>query len=616
MDFFAAQERAHRNSRWLHLLFFIAVFAIISLFYVAIVIFQGTTSTRGINDAFVWWQPDLFINITASITLFVAVVSLYKIFTLSRDGGSGIAESLGGRRVLRDTTQPLERRLLNIVDEMSIAASLPVPAIFILDNEGGINAFAAGSKRSNSAVAVTEGTLKNLSRDELQGVIAHEFSHILNGDMATNIRLIGVLHGIHLLALIGRRMLFSTRHSRNKNSGGAFFIGLGLMIVGYIGVFFSRLIKAAISRQREYLADASAVQFTRNPNGIANALKKIAGIYPSTIHNSQAEMLSHMYFETGIRFQFSWFLTHPPIEDRIKQLDPTLNQELYEYLASRPKSGYQSVGGTMGFAAATLSNSIGHLDDEHIEFAHHMIKEIPPVIVQALRNADSAMDIVLAIIALSNNDKTIKIERYGKLKRRVETYYHLLQSTKRTTWLPIIELAIAAIKESSYEKITQFIKETKVVISADNRVTLFEYCVLSLVKYYLEENLEQKSAKRVSSQRRIREDIHYLLSFLSRCDGKSEEKVKASFSDALALIPLDHIEPEPNREKLSLNRLEAALKNIETLSHRFRGKIIEAAIAAIQSDSIVSINEAELIRVLGARFDCPIPPLLPQSDNG
>src|SRR5690606_28971990 len=262
-----------------------------------------------------------------------------------RQGGSVVAGLLGGLPVNPATDDPDERRLVNVVEEMAIASGVPVPAIYVLPGEESINAFAAGYGVHDAAVAVTRGALKHLTRDELQGVIAHEFSHILNGDMRLNIRLIGLLHGLLLLALIGRVLLRSGGRSRGrrKEKGGSVqvaLIGLGLVLLGYIGVFFGKLIKAAASRQREYLADAAAVQFTRNPEGIAGALKKIGALGAgSRIVHPRAEELSHLYFASGLRSSFAGlFATHPPLVERIRRIDPSFSGDfegVFEAAAAR-----------------------------------------------------------------------------------------------------------------------------------------------------------------------------------------------------------------------------------------------------------------------------------------
>ncbi len=236
-------------------------------------------------------------------------------------GGSAVAESLDGRLIASNTNDPDERKLLNVVEEMSIASGVPMPKVYVLDNEDGINAFAAGHTPSDAAVAVTRNCMTKLSRDELQGVIGHEFSHILNGDMRLNIRLIGILFGIFCIATIGRILLY-TRSSNSRDKNPLPIIGLLLLVIGSLGVFFGRLIQAAVSRQREFLADASSVQFTRNPAGLSGALQKIGG-YGSLMESPHASDASHLFFASGLTDSFFGAMaTHPPLDARIRAIDP------------------------------------------------------------------------------------------------------------------------------------------------------------------------------------------------------------------------------------------------------------------------------------------------------
>ena len=322
MDFFEAQESARSRSKLLMVLFALAVFAIIITVYAVAHFVIGPGSA-----AIVDWK--LFLGVAAVVGLVVGAGSGVRTMQL-RQGGPRVAEMLGGRRVRTDTSDPAERQLMNVVEEMAIASGTPVPAVFVLDGESGINAFAAGYTLDDAAVAVTRGTITNLTRDELQGVIAHEFSHILNGDMRLNIRLIGLLFGILLLAIAGRFLLHSGggRRSSSKDNGAAqiALIGVALLVVGYLGVFFGRLIQSAVSRQREYLADAAAVQFTRNPEGLAGALKKIGGVAGSRVTNHHAQEASHLFFASGLKgSMFSLLATHPPLDDRIRRIDPSFD---------------------------------------------------------------------------------------------------------------------------------------------------------------------------------------------------------------------------------------------------------------------------------------------------
>jgi Zn-dependent protease with chaperone function len=347
MDFFQRQENARRRTRWLIAYFVGAIFALACTFYIISLpyYFHGNPEAEGS-----FWHPELFQWVVGVSLVFIATGSLTKIVKL-RKGGKAIALALGGRELTGTATDPDERELQNIVEEMSIASGVPMPAVYVLDHEPGINAFAAGFRAECAVIGVTKGAMRFLTREELQGVIAHEFSHIVNGDMRLNMRLVGWLHGILLIALIGQGLLkgaracipWGSKENDLKKAGvGLFFIGsfVGVIIygLGSAGVFFGHLIKSAVARQREFLADAAAVQFTRNPIGLASALKKIGGLaHGSRIRSPIAEEASHMFFGNGLRSSwFGFFATHPSLKKRIKLLDPNFDGRFP--LASLPVS--------------------------------------------------------------------------------------------------------------------------------------------------------------------------------------------------------------------------------------------------------------------------------------
>src|SRR6202789_2648434 len=336
MDFFAQQEKTRKKTKWLVIYFILAVAAMIAAIYIAaVVIFSGVQlhQHRGnyYNDQSTpqisLWDPQIFLGVALGTIAIILIGSSYKTMALAA-GGSAVSEMMGARLISSNTTDTDERKLLNVVEEMAIASGVPVPQVYVMDDEDGINAFAAGHKPGDATVTITRGCMKLLSRDELQGVIGHEFSHILNGDMRLNLRLMGTIFGILCLAIVGRVLLQALRGGRGKNGAPIALIGLILFVIGYIGVFFGRLIQAAVSRQREFLADASSVQFTRNPNGITGALKKIGGLGEngSRLSHAHSEELSHMFFGNGISEAFIGLLeTHPPLTDRIRAFDPNFD---------------------------------------------------------------------------------------------------------------------------------------------------------------------------------------------------------------------------------------------------------------------------------------------------
>jgi len=415
-----------------------------------------------------------------AVSMLILFGSLFKTLSLS-GGGTTVAEMLGGRLVPQGSTEPRERQLLNVVEEMAIAAGMPIPKVYLL-NEQSINAFAAGMSPADAVIGVTEGTLSRLTRDELQGVIAHEFSHIFNGDMRLNIRLIGILHGILLIGLIGYFILRSLRFSGSRNSkssgGIAAFaaLGLGMMVIGYTGTFFGQWIKATVSRQREYLADSSAVQFTRNKDSIAGALKKIGGVsYGSYLNTPAAPQYSHAYFAQGVKGFFgSVFATHPPLEDRIKRIDPHWDGEFIhseavqalppEALRSKaPRSTAEKIAVTTAIlsSAEQAISQVGTLNEENIEYVHQLIMAMPATLRTASQDAFSARALVYAILLHNQKNrqdlwKILVRHADQSMPALVEKYLPELINLDEKFRLPLLDLSKiqAAVTRSQYQCIT------------------------------------------------------------------------------------------------------------------------------------------------------------------
>ncbi|MEM9186547.1 MAG: M48 family metallopeptidase [Planctomycetota bacterium] len=448
-DFFARQAKARRNTTLLVVLFGAAVIGIVGTVFGLVywacselpIAHPATYSSLdgfGAREEQFPWEIPVCAGL-ASLVL-IGGGSLFKVSALRAGGGTSVAETLGGKRLYPDAAGATERRVLNVVEEMAIASGTPVPPVYLME-EDGINAFAAGFSPSDAVIGVTRGCAETLSRDELQGVIAHEFSHILNGDMRMSIRLIGILHGILLLGLIGQmlfRVLFyagagRSRSSNSKNdSGGAILLALlaisvALIVLGSIGSLFGGLIKAAVSRQREYLADASAVQFTRNPAGISGALKRIGGaVYGSKLKHPRAAEASHMYFAQGVWEGFtSLMATHPPLPKRIRAIEPNWDGAWPEAAAA---VGGGAAAGASGFAAAPAAGNpfrqpsltpatvpplpqavplavvdhavdqVGDPTEEHREYARGLIASIDPRVVASVREPYGARAVIYALL--------------------------------------------------------------------------------------------------------------------------------------------------------------------------------------------------------------------------
>ena len=427
MDFFDAQDHARRLSRGLIVLFLGAVVGMIAIVYLAILVVMGFAplgpgvgvGVTGPGGSWFTLHPEILLGVTLGMGALIGGGTAFRTSQLSR-GGASVAELLGGRRVEPTTQDEGELRLLNVVEEMSIASGLPVPAVFVLEGEAGINAFAAGHTSSDAAVAVTRGALDSLTRDELQGVVAHEFSHILNGDMRLNLRLMGLLFGIFLLSVVGRGILRGGMMGRGRRSGGkggggqVALVGVVLIVLGYLGVVFGRLIQAAVSRQREFLADAAAVEFTRNPAGLARALRRIGAGGGSRIQNHHAQEAGHLFFAGGTgKALLRLTSTHPPLEERIRRLDPKWDGDFTLPAGETPGPalggapppsrdlpegrGGAAAGALLGFPAALVA-SAGAPQARHVDHARRLLAQVPTPLREAVRTPEGAVATLLALL--------------------------------------------------------------------------------------------------------------------------------------------------------------------------------------------------------------------------
>lgn len=615
MDFFAAQDDARKNTKWLVMLFGLAVISIIVLIYLTVIVIFSYSNTAQMVEPIQFWRPDWFVNVAAAVSGVILLGSLYKSMALAAGGGKAVAESLGGRLVSRGTRDPLEQRLINVVDEMAIASGVPVPEVYVLDHEQSINAFAAGADVQHAVVAVTRGCLEELKRDELQGVIAHEFSHIFNGDMRINIRLMGIIFGILMLTIIGRIILRSGSHSRSKNSGGIAILGLALLLVGYVGLFFGNLIKAAVSRQREFLADAAAVQFTRNPAGLAGALKRIGGFSENRIMHPNAEQASHMFFDTGVVLHLDLLATHPPLEERIRRLEPMFRGEAQQSTAASAAaenlySGL-SAGESMAVTPQEVRHSVGNYDARHLGYAHQLLAAVPPAILADVHDLQRASALVYAMLAtsLSHPSKQLPQLLQGEEPAVIaQSVAYDLSSVDKAARLPLLEMAIPAIREIDGKDAAQFLRNCRAIIDADARVTVFEFAVLSLLEHALG---SVTRAPHHASLQQIGGDCALVLSVLAYAGHDNDAMTAKAFSLAWQALEQQLEGQLVSRQAISLPRFSEALTRLNSLKYRFKAGLIEACTSAISADGKVTITEAELLRAIGARLDCPIPPLLP-----
>ena len=627
MDFFQHQEVARRKTTLLVLYYGLAVVAIIFAVYLAVTLICGCPL----------WDPQVFIFVAFVTLAIVGVGTLIKVFQL-RQGGHAVAEMLGGRRVDPATTSSSERRLLNVVEEMAIASGTPVPSVYLLDEEQGLNAFAAGFNPSGAIIGVTQGSAQEFSRDELQGVIAHEFSHILNGDMRLNIRLIGVLFGILSIATIGfglmRVVAFGGRATRGSRKGSGcklaialLLLGISLIVIGYIGVFFAKVIRSAVSRQREYLADAASVQFTRNPAGLANALKRIGGFTKgSKLLSNKAEEASHLFFANGVTSFLSGLLaTHPPLRERIRRIDPSLSRELEGIEVPEPSPALPAASSPV--AASALSKitvspgevmaSIGAPQPAHLAYASNLIKRIPVELQQAAREPFGARAVIYSL--LLDADKVVYDHQLTQLRDSADPAVYaetvrlapLVSAGGPELRLPLAELVLPVLRNLSPAQYEDFRANVRRLVKADSRISLFEYTLQHTVLRHLGVAFQQPARRDGSARflRPLKPACIVLLSALAHAGHKRAAEAGRSFQ-----IGMRELFPKIAREdamiKPSLAAVDQALDRLAPATPRLKRKIMAACVSCVVADTEVTREEAELLRAVGDSLDCPMPPLL------
>jgi Zn-dependent protease with chaperone function len=627
MNFFEHQSLARRNTRVMVLLFVLAVLAVIAAVDAVLGVLYAWSAEQAP-------PAELYLFGAAATAALIFCVSLFNIARLA-SGGVAVARMVGARRVAPDTADPLERRLRNVVEEMAIASGVRVPEVYVMDAERGINAFAAGWDVSGAVVAVTRGTLETLTRDELQGVVAHEFSHIMNGDMRLNVRMIGVLAGIVFIGAIGEFVMRSVRGSRSdgKGAGAVMLAGLALLVIGYVGLFFARLIKAAVSRQREFLADASSVQFTRNPDGIAGALDQIRSAPAGArIANRYAEELSHMFFGEALQVRLGGLLaTHPPLEERIRRVHPRFQRDEYrarrEAGASAKPDAVQTT--PTGRRSSDLSTAwgrsleesvalVGALDGAKVDHAARLLRALPPALRESVQAPEGAAAAILALMLAAPEAAAARqlagVPDRG-LAERARAAAPLARGLGLELHLPVIDLALAALRAWPEPARKHFVAALEAVVYADRRVSLHEFVVLALVRAHLLPGAKPPETKSIAGLKAEAATVLGLLAHAStRADaqGAREEAVRAAIEAGAEVVG---IEPQlAVSAELSLAAANAALQALRGLTPMQKGVLVKGLFAAVTVDGTMRVAEAGLMRVVGAVLDCPLPPLLESLD--
>jgi Zn-dependent protease with chaperone function len=631
MNFFEHQEQARRQSRWLIVLFILAVLIIIVVIDIAMLVAFGALDPEQQQTLFSLQTlksnaPTLLGGalLTASVIL---VASLFKTMSL-RSGGGKVARDLGGTLVEADARDPLRRRLYNVVEEIALASGVPVPEIYVLDQESGINAFAAGFTPADAAVAVTRGALEKLSRHELQGVIAHEFSHIFNGDMRLNIRLMGALFGILMLSLIGRRVLHGSYfmgRSKNSNGGAIMLVAVAVMLVGYIGLFFGRWIKSAVSRQREYLADASAVQFTRDPDGITGALKKIAVYSEASYLNVETEEVSHMLFGDGERTKM--FSTHPPLNDRITRVDPSFTSEDLLSLskkiqreqlsqsrqAEKEEQAAKKQGGGI-FDAANMVEQIGNPDFSRILMAAALAASIPTEISRAAHSGEWATEVLF--YCLMDKDPEVRERQLLSVSQnmgsdsesRVRGLLSAAPELAREQRLPLLEISFPELKRRPPDYVQDVLVTVKELNEADGHIDIFEYLLAKIITQHVWESANPQkvrlSGKKTLTQ--VSDEAMGVIAVLAQNGHESAEGIKAAYSAGVDVLAISGSATLPPYEDWS-QTLDSALPELDRLKPSDKETLVRALIATVMADERIALAEMELLRVICALIHVPLP---------
>ncbi|PKM18981.1 MAG: peptidase [Gammaproteobacteria bacterium HGW-Gammaproteobacteria-15] len=607
-NFFAQQDLARRNTRILVVLFTLAVLLLLMLTNVIALISLGFVDPAFLSS--LHWQtlPWHLVGWVSIVVLVAVTIAVLFKWQQLRAGGKVVAESLGGTRLLPDSQDPLQRRLLNVVEEMALAANTPVPPVYLLPEQG-INAFAAGYSPADAVIGVTQGCLEQLNRDELQGVIAHEFSHILNGDMRMNIRLIAILNGILFLGHIGYYMLrgsgragairAGSRSSGNSknNGGGIVLLALGLVVIGYLGSFFGNLIKAAVSRQREFLADASAVQFTRNPRGIAGALKAIGSHSSSSkIKNQNADENSHLFFGEAISRWASIFATHPPLATRIKRLEPHWNGK---FPTAR--------------AAQTATDANASTTEAKPTNAERLQQALPLLLLHSSRQTEPATALVCCLLLQQDHDirqkqlQLIKELGAASLLQQTDQLCDSVASLDALQQVQLLQRLIPALKTLSESKFRQFEQLLQALMQAAGSPDIGSWLAREFVEHSVAVQFDPEQISRKYSGKtltQLKPAVSALLSLVSQVAG-DDAKQQQAWRAAAAVLPFT---ADSSRPDFSFTSLSQQLPHLLALAPQQKQQLWQAVEAGVRADELLVTQEQALLLALALLLEIPYQP--------
>lgn len=652
MNFFEHQEKARKQSRWIILAFFaVTLLIVMAVNVIVMLVFSMQTPlSTGVSEVSqsgiaalmnpdVWAANYKLLAVSSAATGgVIGLSSLGKVASL-RSGGGKVARDMGATIVTPDTRDPLRRRLYNVVEEIALASGAPVPEVYVMENEPGINAFAAGYTPADAAVAVTQGTLEKLSRSELQGVIAHEFSHIFNGDMRINIRMMGVIFGIMVLAIVGRKFLHASRYrvgSSRDNSGTAVVaIGIALMLIGYIGLFFARWMKSALSRQREYLADASAVQFTRDPSGISGALKKIAAYNHSSYLQHDSEEVSHMLFGTGYRSLM--FATHPPLEKRIQRIERSFDAGEIEVIAEKlvaqerreheqaeiaqqeQERKLEAKSSRSGiFNIEDMIDNIGNPNFERITAAAVLAASLPDGLSSSAHSLEWAPEVMFYCLLdeddeLRENQLLAIVEEMGDISEQklqhLMTSHGLVHPDQR---LPLLEICFPTLKRRPLGDIEKILKTIDRLAAADSKIDSFEYLLSRLIKKYMHESYVPNRT-RLHGNKKLSSCVSELTQVVSviASHGQNSQSpaglqaAQKAFRAGMAVANINHTNLSFTDDWQ--NELDKSIAKLDKLTAKDKSTVVAVLARTVLDDGEVVTAEHEMLRVICALIHVPLP---------
>jgi len=640
---FAQQDEARRASRRLVLWYLVAALFVILCFNFAGALGYALIAIYGLapladGEPIVWqglfrtyWHavanvPMAFhLWVSGIVGSIVAGVSIWRMWKLS-DGGIAVTQMLGARYLDRERANATESRLLNVVEEMAIASGISVPPVYVLSYDDAVNALVAGHTANEAVIIVTRGLVQKLTRDELQGVMGHEFSHILNGDMALNIRLAGLLGGLTIFGEVGEKLVYGAAEtargkSREEIGGEAVSAIFGTLIafIAFPGSFAAEAIKAAISRRRELLADAASVQFTRNPDGIAGALDAVSLLRAgTTIRGLYVDKLSHMFFLPAVAHWWG-FPTHPPIDERIRRVHPRFNRD--EYRRTRPghhggdgrvavldgAGNVVKVLGGIGAAAALVEAP----RPEHVDHARRLLERLPLPVRRRLQTPEGAAQLMFALLLEREGPvRERQLQLLGSEAEQAAAARFELQDVGRRQFLLLAELALPALKAWPQKRRDAFLATVQALVEADQRTTLGEFVQAALLRQRLREGAGKPIPTKFRRVEDVAQDANTVLSLIAQVS-KGNTEVSHARGQAILGVALPGVLPA---SELSAARVQEALERLRHLQPFEKPRVLKACVETAAADGPFRLAEMELVRAIAATLDCPIPPVIQSLD--